>query len=120
MSKLTEKLNAIGMHNSYEFFVDEPYIYISLRGGSRDVIPSSYKVSKCGVSLSEAWYDYGAKSFSFCNRESKKEALEEAKKWAREKFGITEWARNPFGDYGDANFIQRRIEELTKPKLTKQ
>jgi hypothetical protein len=112
MSKLTNQLNARGLHNSWEFFQDQPYIGFRATQGYRDVIPSGWHVNKRGQILSDAWYDNGAKSFSCCGVASRKTALIEAQIWASEKFGIKEWARDPFGGYGDAKFIKQRIVKL--------
>ena len=73
-----------------------------------------WKVVKRGVKLSDAWYDYGAKSFSYSDREAKKEQFEVAKRWASKKFGIKTWLRDPFGSFGEASFVMRRTAELLK------
>lgn len=112
MSKLTEQLRERGVFNPYEFYGSEPSIGFRANQGSRDVIPSAWRVSKRGVKLSDAWYDHGTMSFSCCGVESRKQALAEAQAWATEKFGIKEWRRDPFGGYGEAAFIKRRIAEI--------
>jgi hypothetical protein len=66
-------------------------------------------VHKRGLNLGQAWYDYGARTFSG----RKKEALSEAQAWATDRFGIKVWVRDPFGSYGEAEFIKKRIKELT-------
>jgi hypothetical protein len=113
MSKLTDKLRERGVFNPHNFYGPQPYIGQRVKGGSRDVVPSSWQVHKAGLSLSTAWYDYGAKSFSYSGVASRKEALAEAIAWASERFGIKNWAKDPFGSYGDAEYIRNRIKELT-------
>jgi hypothetical protein len=111
LSKLTDKLNARGFHNSWEFFVNEPYIAF-YSAESRMCHPATGRIHKRDKKLSDAWYDYGAKSFSFSGREGKAQAFAEAQAWASNHFNIKEWARNPFGEWGDANFVKTRTAEL--------
>jgi hypothetical protein len=70
-----------------------------------------------------AWFYYARKTltvFDFlrqtANRAKAKDAaLEAAKAWASEKYGIKEWARTPYGSWMDAGFVKRRMAELGKP-----
>lgn len=114
MSKLTDKLRERGVHNSWEFYGNEVYISFRANQGSRDVLPSRWNVRKPGVSLSDAWYDNGCKSFGSSRCIGKAAILEGAKKWASEKFGIKEWAKDCYGSWGEAGYVRRRTEELTK------
>jgi hypothetical protein len=110
MSKLTEQLRSRGIHNSYDFYEQEPWISWTANGG-RSVLPAWWAVYKRGRNLGSAWYDHGAKTFS--GRKRDKEVLAEAQRWASVEFGgIKEWARDPFGSYGDAGFIKKRITEI--------
>ncbi len=111
MSKLTDKLNARGFHNSWEFFMNEPYISF-YPAKSQACRPATFRIHKRDQKLSDAWYDYGAKSFSFSGQQGKKEAFAKAQAWASSHFDIKEWARNPFGDWGEAGFIQKRTVEI--------
>jgi hypothetical protein len=111
MSKLTDALNARGFHNSWEFFGNEPYVSF-YAAQSRACHPATFRVHKRDKKLSDAWYDYGAKSFSFSGRAGKKQALAEAQEWASNHFNIKEWARNPFGEWGEIEFVRKRIVEI--------
>lgn len=109
MSKLTEQLREKRVSNPYDFYNGQPYITYHSHD-RRSCTPSCWAVIKRGLTLSDAWHDYGARTFSgFGNR---KGALAEAQAWAAERFGIKVWARDPFGSYGDADFIKQRIKEL--------
>jgi hypothetical protein len=112
--KLTDKLRERGVYNSWEFYGNEVYISFRANQGSRDVLPSRWNVRKPGTSLSDAWYDNGCKSFGGSGRKGAAAGLEEAKKWASKEFGIKEWARDPYGSWGEAGYVKRRIKELTK------
>lgn len=72
---------------------------------SRDI--STYKWSVWSplfkTDADAAWYDNNAKVFLLTGNEAHKirkaNALERAKKWAAEQYGVTEWAKNRLGDY---------------------
>src|ERR1700693_3457118 len=117
MSKLTETLRARGIYNSYGFFGEHPYISWTQNGG-RTVLPSWFGVHKRDQDLGGAWYHYGVKTFAGHSRD--KVALADAQAWASKKFGIKEWARDPFGSWGDAGYIKQRIMELTRGNETQQ
>lgn len=53
--------------------------------------------------------DYGCKRFS-CGSHDKETRLAEAKAWATEKYGITEWIRDPFGAWQDAGVYRKVME----------
>lgn len=112
MSKLIDQLRKVQVYNPHNFYGNQPFISLRVNHGSGDVLPSAWRVNKAGEKLSDAWYDYGAKSFSYGSREDKKDQLEAAKAWASEKFGITCWMRDPFGSYGEEAFVKKRIREL--------
>jgi hypothetical protein len=111
MSKLTEALRARGVYNSWEFFGNEPYISFC-SADSRACRPATFSVHKRDKKLSDAWYDYGAKSFCFSGGEGKKEAFAEAQAWASNHFNIQAWARNAFGEWGEAEFVRMRTAEI--------
>lgn len=46
------------------------------------------------------WRDYGCKTF-VCDSTNRDAKLDEAKRWATEEYGITEWVRDPFGGWQD-------------------
>ena len=59
-----------------------------------------------------AWYDYKNKTFIYSGNAEFKEKLQEAMEWCRIRYGITDWAKTPFGDWMDAAFVEARIKEL--------
>ena len=114
-TKVTRALKNVGIYNDSLFFGPHPYIWNRVRGGHRDVFPSGWYVSKRGEDLTDGkghWNDQGQKFFSYITREDKAEALEKAIAWARERFGIEEWARSPFGGYGPKVFVEKRLSAL--------
>lgn len=114
MSKVTEQLREFGIFNPIGFYGTEPFVSIFVQTNRRTCIPSAVCVTKRGVNLGAAWYDHGSKRFSYGSREDKKEQLEAAKEWASDKFGITQWMRDPFGSYGSADFVKTRLKQLLK------
>jgi len=111
MSKLADKLSARGVYNPYYFYGNEPYVGWAQNGG-RSVLPPWFSVNKHGEKLSEAWYEHGSKCFSYYGKDSKPKALADAISWASERFGIKEWARDPFGSWGEAAFVRKRTAEI--------
>jgi len=114
MSKKTEALEAAGIHNSYEFYGSQPYIsrYVSF---GRSPIPSCWIITKRGTNLGTAWYEYGDKHMSDLaagGGDYRKKPLAAAMAWASERFDVAEWARDPFGSYGPADFVERRLVDL--------
>lgn len=103
--KLTKQwLREHGIYNSHD---------IAKRAGSRlyiDYYPQqlgrAYQSAKwqvIGMGFSTDpnahWADYGNKTFDVFKREDKVSQLESAMSWCKDKFGITEWERDPFGGY---------------------
>jgi hypothetical protein len=113
VSKLTEKLRTVGVFNPYGFYGDHPYIGSRARE-ARACRCAAWMVHKKNEVLDNAWYNYGARAFTHGGRESKKKALADAQAWASDKFGIKEWARDPFGSYGEASFVKARVAELVR------
>jgi hypothetical protein len=111
--KTAELLKTLGVYNSHNFYEDQPYISQRVKHDSRDVVPSSWQIHKRGVSFSSAWYDYGAKTFSYGGIGSNREALAAAKNWAEQKFGFVEWKRDPFGSYGREEVRRETVEGVT-------
>jgi hypothetical protein len=52
-----------------------------------------------------AWYEHGCKTFLVWSASDKEEVLAEAMKWAAVKYGIAEWAKDPFGGYQDVRTL---------------
>lgn len=113
MSKLTEQFRNVGIYNAWEFYgVGRVYIDRQTTFG-RSPIPSAWKVIRPGYKTDpEGWHYDGHKAFSYAERDGSKQAFEEAKAWASERYGVREWKRDPFGAYGEAQFVVARIAEL--------
>lgn len=122
MSKTIDQLRAVRVFNDHEFFNgDGPrgQVFLSYtsdtgrggRGRYWHVHRVGHKTDPDGH-----WHHYGNKAFSaYAVRDGmtgRAAALEDAKAWAGERYGIIEWARTPFGSYGDATFVKTRLKEL--------
>lgn len=119
MSKLTDKLRTFHIVNSHDFGGHGTvFIYYKAADTGRGCIPAWWAVHRVGYKTdpNAAWYAYGNKTFSLVGGESHKErkakTLEVAKAWASEKYGIKEWAKDPFGNWMDAEFVKTRLAEL--------
>lgn len=114
MSKLTEQLGEVGVHNAHLFaghgnaFV----MYLAADHGWRH--GAMWRVARPGFLTDPKgpWYNYGNKTFVVFGRHDKLAVFEEAKAWASERFGIKEWARTPYGSWMDAEFVKARLKEL--------
>ena len=112
MSKLSELCRSVKVYNDYEFFGDQPYITWAQNGG-RSIFPPWYAVTKRGVDFGDGWYANGSKLFSYGGSvEDKHKAFNTAVEFLESEFGIKRVARSPFGDWGDAEFVKRRIAEI--------
>ena len=113
MSKLTDKFREKGVFNSYYFYGMQPYI--SYQVGD-NWISSRWAVYKRGKNLGQAWYDHGCRTFTghgeVGDGTKRTKGLLQAQRWASKKFGIETWARDPFGSYGEAEFVKQRVKEL--------
>ena len=69
-------------------------------------------VCKPGENLAGHWADYGSKCFLVWGRKDRADKLSAAKMWASDKFGIVEWARDPFGSYGEAAYVKEHVKFL--------
>lgn len=134
MGKLTESLRPFRIFNAYQFYAggtdqktgapnETGRVFISYRpqGVGRDMTVAAWMVYRVGYKTNPdgPGYDHGNKSFTLPNagmdvtlKERKAEALAEAQKWAGEKYGISEWAKDPYGSYGEAEFVKARVKEL--------
>lgn len=114
MSKKQEAFRAIRVFNSHEVCdLGGGTIYLSYHPrDERGCSPAKWLVN--GINHSpdpkSHWADYGSKSFIGKMRSP---AFGEAKAWASEKYGIKEWARDPFGGWQDAEVL-RRVEIKSK------
>lgn len=117
-SKLRETLAARRVFNPWGFYGPQPYItYYGYkpRGGC----VAGWRVIARGKKLSDAWYDRGARSFTVLGRADKAVKLAEAQAWAADRFHVEMWGKDPFGGYGPAGFIEKRIAQiLAQPEGT--
>lgn len=111
MSKLTDSFRAVGVFNPYEFY-GRGRVYLDFRPAhSRACVSSAWVVHCPGFKTDPGahWQDNGNKTFLGRFRG---EALADAQAWASERYGIKAWARDPYGGYGDAEFVAARVKEL--------
>lgn len=104
-------LNAAGIHNSHNVCHEgggSVYIFYKPRGLGRSYRSPKWAVDGIGfhVDSTAEWIDHGCKVFT-CNRDTREQRLADAKAWASEKYGISEWARDPFGGWQDAVVLER-------------
>jgi hypothetical protein len=117
MSKLTDQLKTLTIYNGWEFAGNGiPYIeYVGSDNGRLTAHYAYWHVIRPGFKTDPANFHRGwSKEFTVTCREEKAKALAEAQAWAGERYGITEWAKTPFGTYMDAGYVKTRIEELKK------
>lgn len=106
MSKLSDALKLIGIHNNHNL--------LARFGVERDVwvdyYPESGRAgSRCSMVYSvthktdpkSPWYSYGNKAFYG----KKANTFPLAQKWAEDTYGITEWAVSPFGGIVPAHVL---------------
>lgn len=138
MSKMTDRLQPLGIFNDYGFCYESGVVNDIYRvnrpeppkiDGLPDVVPMiSYSPAQTGRGYKSAcwhvirkhfatdpdahWRDYGKKTFPVRGREEKKPQLEAAMEWASAKYGVREWAKTPFGAYAPAEFVKARLAQL--------
>lgn len=120
MSKLVEAYREIGVYNPHSFAGHgNVFIHYSPNEVGRISRPAVWRVYRVGFKTDPGafWMDNGSKAFQLyrydgTHAERKIACLEEAKTWASERYGITEWARTPFGSWMDAAFVKERMLEL--------
>jgi hypothetical protein len=111
VSKLTESLREVGVFNPHDFY-GKGNVYLAFRRvDSRRCVTSAWGVHRPGFETEPGgfWGNYGNKYFLGGFRGT---ALVQAQEWAGKRYKIKEWARDPYGSYGDATFIKARIKEL--------
>lgn len=106
MSKLTESWRSLQIITAWDF-AEQGEVFIEYQNGDWLVMRPGYQT------FPEApWYHYGNKAFKVLNRHDKQAQLDKAKAWAFTKYGITEWARTPYGSWMEAEFVKQRTAEL--------
>jgi hypothetical protein len=116
-----DKLREKGVYNPYELAGHgNVYIFYSPNEYGRGGRGARWVVDRPGfkVETNAFWRDNGRKTFPVfgaagtSHKEQKDNALKIAKEWAGAKYGITEWAKTPFGSWMDANVLKARLEEI--------
>lgn len=117
MKKLRGQMRERRVFNAYAFYCDHVYIYNRLDEGFRSrawvVVKRGPMFSQISIPLTE-----DERIFHYYGIADKASVLINAQEWASQQFGITTWAKDPFGGYGDAAFIAARIKELATPVTT--
>lgn len=116
-NKIIEAFRKRRVFNEHTFYVDRPYIFYRPRSPWH---LQAWGVSKRNVKLSDHWEDNGVKYFEvhFSGNPNdpfpiqKKQALAQAMLFALQKFGVTEWAQDPFGSYGENAYVESRVAEI--------
>ena len=120
--KTVERLRELKLVNSYELCArGGGKVWIAYRSRDlRSCIPSAWRVIGLDFDTDPKahWADYRCKSFMPFHK-TRAEALAEAQKWAGERYGIAEWARDPYGAYQDARVIawMKRLLRDAEKKL---
>lgn len=107
MEKLTKsKLRERGIVNCYDFCrAGGGRVWLNYR--SRDKVRrAAWQVIGVGFATDPKapWFDYGCKTF-------RGKIADEAKRWAGERYSITEWVRDPFGGWQDARVYAKVVGE---------
>jgi hypothetical protein len=112
--ELKAKLSIFNPHDFCRVGGGRVWICYLAQTTGRGSMPARWQVAGVGgirTDPSGPWYNYGAKTF-VCNSASRNAQLDAAKKWAGEKYGITEWVRDPFGDWQDAKVYAEVIRRM--------
>jgi len=122
MSKLTESYRDVRVFNVANFYNSKHgQVYIAYNAADHGRGGRGASVQVMGVGFKtdpdSAWYNYDRKTFLPYNKpgtaaERRAATVAEAKAWATERYGVTEWARDPYGCWGDAAFITKRKAQL--------
>jgi hypothetical protein len=116
-NELRERLNICNPWNYCE--AGGGYVYIDYNAATKGRGGRSAHIQVIAThghtDVHAAWYDYGRKTWT-CSQLTRAERLDEAKAWATEKYGITDWIKDPFGGWQDARVVAR-VKELLKAKV---
>jgi hypothetical protein len=116
-TKQRELLRIVGVVNPYLFADAEgAQVYVTYRPQKtgRAYQSAAWQVVRPGYRTDPGghWRDVGHKTFSVYRRDQKAAQLDAAKAWADAQFGVTEWAKTPFGTWMDKAFVERRLADL--------
>lgn len=120
MSKRTDAWRAVRLYNIHGFYAGRPYISYQAGENGRVYRPAGWRVYKQGENLATHWMDSGARVFTIHGQpgtrltERRWAAHSEAVRWASERFGISDWMKDPYGGWGEAAFVKARIRDLNE------
>ena len=116
--KLMDELRKHKVYNQYGFYGTQPHLWYRSGAGGWD--SPAWMVSRRGMILDDFWMNEGAKDFDgplgTGGWERRRGALAEAMAWTSEKFGVKEWAKDPFGGWQDIKVI-RRVEAFLATQM---
>jgi hypothetical protein len=119
VSKLTDSFASVGIHNGWLYAKGNVAIsYTPAQGSGAWREAAKWQVDRGTYRTDDAprdrqhWRNGGRKTFTVGNEAAKAPQLEAAKTWASERYGIKEWAKTPYGDWMDAEFVAKRTAEL--------
>lgn len=98
--------------NNHNFANGQPFIEYIPQTTGRAYHPAYWRVTKSGERLSNTWGQEESIGFGVNGRMEKQVKLGMAFEFAKEKFGVIEWARGPFGGYYDKTFCENRLAEI--------
>ena len=116
MSKFTEQLKKLNIYNSYSYAgKGNVFINYTGKGDYRSYQSPQFQIIRPGYQTDpdSPWYNNGNKTFLVFGK-TKPETLEEAKKWASERYEIKEWEKTPYGSWMDKTFVKNHNKELKK------
>lgn len=119
MSAATDKANAIGVRSDHDLArrfgrpagpdSQTPVIYYDPAEPGRAYRPAKWSVHRPGFKTDPGghWMNYGNKTFDVYSRSDKEPQRAAAFEWASERYGVSEWARSPFGGWHPAEVVAR-------------
>lgn len=112
-----ELLARVRVHNAHNFAnVDGSPVYIKYRPEERGRAyrPPAWQVCRVGYQTNPGghYLDNGHKTFPIDGRDDKDPQEAAAKAWAAQRYGVTEWAKTPFGSWMAKAFVEARLAEL--------
>jgi len=116
VSKLTDSFSTVGIHNGWLYGKGNVTIsYTPAQGSGAWREAAKWQVDRGLHRTDDAqqhWRNGGRKTFTVGNEAAKAPQLEAAKAWASGRYGIKKWAKTPYGDWMDAEFVAKRTAEL--------
>lgn len=116
MKQTKTTLRAIKIYNSCDIALHSPRserFYIGYTAGENSRLCRAPKWSVVGIGFKTDpdahWADYGCQTFDVYGKENKEPKLKEAMVFCMNKYGITEWEKDPFGNYQVKGAIERAV-----------